>query len=65
MIENHITVDDLSKYLKISKAKAYRLVKTEGFPKISLGKEIRIPVNGLDEWLKSNLGKEIHLASSI
>jgi excisionase family DNA binding protein len=46
-----LTVDELAKYLKISRPKAYQLVHQEGFPKIKLGKSIRIPMQALDNWI--------------
>lgn len=49
-----ITVMEMAKYLKISRSKAYSIVKQTNFPKITIDKSIRIIKNELIEWLKNN-----------
>lgn len=46
-----LTVKDISKILGIGISKAYKLVKTEGFPKIRLGRQIRIPSEAFYKWM--------------
>lgn len=52
MIDNSIlTINDIQKYLKISRSKAYDLIKSPDFPIIRIGKCIRVNKNELDNWL--------------
>lgn len=52
MIDNSIlTINDIQKYLKISRSKAYDLIKSPDFPIIRIGKCIRVNENELDNWL--------------
>jgi len=46
-----INVEELTSVLKISRSKAYELVKMETFPIIKLGKRILIPTDALLKWL--------------
>lgn len=46
-----ITVLDMAKLLKISRSKAYELIKKDNFPIIKIGKCIRINKNQLFKWL--------------
>lgn len=46
-----LTVNDIQKYLKISRSKAYALIKSPNFPIIRIGKCIRVDKNELDNWL--------------
>jgi excisionase family DNA binding protein len=50
-----LTVEELANYLKISRPKAYQLVHQVGFPKINIGKSIRVPKVALDNWINSQL----------
>ena len=47
-----ITVSDLQKLLDIGKETAYNLVHRKDFPSIKLGKEYKILVEQLPEWLQ-------------
>lgn len=52
MIENNlITVLEMANLLRISRSKAYQLIKDTTFPTIKIGKCIRIDKNKLSEWL--------------
>ena len=51
-----VTVAELCPLLKISKATAYKIVKSEEFPKIYVGKKILIPLSQLSVWLASHTG---------
>lgn len=46
-----LTVLDMAKLLKISRSKAYELIKKDKFPIIKIGKCIRINKNQLFKWL--------------
>lgn len=46
-----LTVSDMAKLLKISRSKAYDLVKEKSFPIIKIGKCIRISKKELEVWL--------------
>lgn len=46
--------DILADILGISRSNAYSLVKSEGFPKINIGKRIVIPKEAFIKWLDEN-----------
>lgn len=46
-----LTVEEMTKLLKLSRSKAYDLIKENDFPVIKIGKCIRINKNKLFEWL--------------
>lgn len=46
-----ITVEELQKILNIGKDTAYKIVKRKDFPSIKLGREYRVLVNNLSEWI--------------
>ena len=46
-----ISVEEMGKRMSISRATAFALVKQKGFPAISLGRRILIPVASLEKWL--------------
>ena len=52
-----LSVPDLTKALGISRAGAYELVKSEGFPALHIGNRILVPKEELIAWIKSNIGK--------
>ena len=47
-----LSVPDLSAALGISRAGAYELVKSEGFPSLHIGSRILIPKEELIAWIK-------------
>lgn len=51
-----ISVDELSSVMKISRSKAYELVRKQNFPKLTYGKRILIPTEALLNWLNENIG---------
>lgn len=57
-----ISPNELAKSLGIGKSHTFKLIHTAGFPHIKLGKRIIIPIQPLQEWLKENLGKEVHFS---
>ena len=47
-----LSVTDMAEVLSISRAGAYELVKTEGFPSLSVGSRIIIPKDQFISWVK-------------
>ena len=47
-----LKVSELKEILNIGRRQAYELVKREDFPKLMVGNSIRIPPEGLENWLK-------------
>ena len=52
-----LSVPDLTEALGISRAGAYELVKSEGFPALHIGNRILVLKEELIAWIKSNIGK--------
>ncbi|MGN1028516.1 MAG: helix-turn-helix domain-containing protein [Bacilli bacterium] len=50
-------IPELAEILDISVDKARRLTHIEGFPCVRVGRDIRIILSKLDEWLSENIGK--------
>jgi len=50
-----LTVEELSEALKIGKEAAYKLIHTDGFPRIPNMNGYRVPVRELREWLASKV----------
>jgi excisionase family DNA binding protein len=48
-----LTVPEVAEYLKMSKAKVYLLVQKGEIPHIKLGRNVRIKLTDLNEWLNS------------
>ena len=51
-MEEMLTVKEIQKMMKLSRAKAYELVNEPGFPKIRIGKCIRVPESALKQYLE-------------
>ncbi len=54
-----MTVADVSKYLRISRASVYRLVKQHKIPVSRIGKHLRFRKEAVDEWL-THMEKKNH-----
>lgn len=48
-----LTVKDVSKYLKISKAKIYYLIQRKKMPHIKIGRNVRVRYSDLLQWIDS------------
>ena len=53
-----LTVMEVAEALRISRAGAYDLVRTEGFPALKIGSRIVIPKDQFIEWMRENTGKQ-------
>ena len=53
-----ISVPEMAQRLGICRMKAYELVKCSGFPVITIGRRVLVPVAGLEKWLEAQAGKE-------
>lgn len=51
-----VTVPEMAEMLGIGRIKAYELANIKGFPAISLGKRIVVPVDQLKKWLEERAG---------
>jgi len=49
-----ITVMQVAAHLNISRSVAYTLVRSEGFPKLLIGKRILVPSEAFGAWIKQN-----------
>jgi len=47
-----ITIDEMGEMLQICRSKAYSLAAIENFPRIKIGRSIRIPLQPLRDWLE-------------
>ena len=55
--EEILTVPEMAKLLKISKATAYEWIHIEGFPKLKVGNTVRIPRSLLMDWVREQAVK--------
>ena len=53
-----LSVPEMGAALGISRAGAYELARSEGFPTLRIGTRIVIPKDELREWIKRNMGKQ-------
>ena len=52
-----LSVPDLVDVLGISRAGAYELVKSEGFPSLHIGNRVLVPKEELIAWIKANTNR--------
>lgn len=50
-METILTVPEVARYLKISKAKIYYLISKKRIPHIRLGRNVRVRESDLERWL--------------
>ena len=53
-----LSVPEMAAVLGISRAGAYELARSEGFPALRIGTRIVIPKDELREWIRRNMGKQ-------
>ena len=62
MIEKYYTIEDIKNILQLnSKSTAYKLVNTPGFPKMKIGRSIRINPKKFEEYMEEHSEEEIIL----
>ena len=52
-----LNADKIAKYLEISRAGAYELMHSEGFPLIRIGKRMIVPKDKFLEWVEDQVGR--------
>lgn len=60
MIENYLTVDDLSHTLKVSRVWIYKLVREKRIPFYHIEKCVRFAPSEIQEWLNQRHCREWH-----
>ena len=53
-----LSVPEMAAAMGISRAGAYELARSEGFPALRIGTRIVIPKDELREWIRRNMGKQ-------
>ena len=57
-MEKHtLNISELAEYLNIGRNNAYNLTRKEGFPCVSIGKRLIVPIKALEEWLAEEAKK--------
>lgn len=51
-----LSANQVAQVLGISRANAYTLMHTKGFPTIQIGKRMVVPKNKLIEWMEAQTG---------
>ena len=52
-----MTTDEVAKYLRLSKASIYRLVKSKQIPVSRIGRQLRFRKDVIDKWLAAKESK--------
>ena len=55
-LPNVLSAEQLAQTLGISRAGAYQLLHSEGFPTLRIGKRMLVPRDKLAEWIEMNTG---------
>lgn len=53
-----LSADDVAAILNISRAGAYNLMNSEGFPSLRIGRRIVVQKDALLHWMEVNTGKQ-------
>ena len=56
-----LTVAELVEYLNISKSAGYRLIHEKRIPHIVIGQQFRVPIKGVEAWLKKESEANLHV----
>ena len=51
-----LSAEDVAQVLGISRANAYVLMHSKGFPTLKIGKRMTVPKDKLIEWMEKQLG---------
>ena len=54
-----LNADDVAQVLGVSRAQAYNLMRSEGFPTLKIGKRMSVPKNKLLEWIDAHMASWI------
>lgn len=55
-LPNVLSAEQLAQTLGISRAGAYQLLHSDGFPTLRIGKRMLVPRDKLAEWIEKNTG---------
>lgn len=58
--DSMLTVEDIMAFFKISRANAYKLVNTDGFPSFRLNNQVRVDPVRLREWVHQLNGRSFY-----
>jgi predicted DNA-binding transcriptional regulator AlpA len=50
-----LNADDVAQVLGVSRAQAYNLMRSEGFPTLKIGKRMTVPKHKLIEWIDAHM----------
>lgn len=50
-----LTIDEAREILRVGRNVMYELIRSGGVPHIKIGKQIRVPLRELEEWVKNQL----------
>lgn len=53
MKTEYLTIDELSKYLKIPKSTLYKMTMTKRMPCAKIGKQLRFRKSAIDRWVEN------------
>ena len=53
-----LSADDVAQVLGISRANAYNLMHSKGFPTIKIGKRMTVPKDKLSEWIDRQMSSK-------
>ena len=59
MEQKTLSITELAEYLHIGRNTAYNLARKEGFPCVSIGKRLIVPIKALEEWLAEEAKKNV------
>ena len=57
-LPNVLSAEQLAQTLGISRAGAYQLLHSEGFPTLRIGKRMLVPRDKLAEWIEKNTAQQ-------
>lgn len=57
----YYSVKDIQEILGVGRATTYRLVRSKGFPSITIGKQILIDKEAFVDWQRNQLGRRVRL----
>ena len=50
-----LCAEDVAQVLGVSRAQAYNLMRSEGFPTLKIGKRMSVPKHKLIEWIDAHM----------